>query len=277
MQEQKFYNASCDAIFKAIFCKHKDLLESLLEETLQRKIKVNKIISPEILKPNVHIKNKTLDVLATSNNEIFNIELNIGYKSWLNRRNAAYIFSKYSEDTKVSEAYSKMNHFIQINLTSGLPKEKPITSHYTLVDQETKEEFIDNLEIYEYNLDKLKKLWYNEPKKAKHKLLVSLVCNKEELHQISKENASIKKIEGEVIRMNEDKEFVEFISQEEDMKKIQNSLIADAKEEGMEKGIEQGTIQKQLEIAQNMVNKNMDIDDIADITGLTKEQIKNLK
>ena len=47
--------------------------------------------------------------------------------------------------------------------------------------------------------------------------------------------------------------------------------------EGLEQGIEKGTQQKTLEIAKKMLNKNIDITTIEEITGLTKEEITKLK
>ena len=46
---------------------------------------------------------------------------------------------------------------------------------------------------------------------------------------------------------------------------------------GMERGIEQGENKKQIEIAKKMLNKNMKIEDICEITGLTEEEIIKLK
>ena len=47
-------------------------------------------------------------------------------------------------------------------------------------------------------------------------------------------------------------------------------------EQGIEQGIETGERNKQLEIAKNMLNKNIDIETIISCTGLTKEEINNL-
>ena len=43
--------------------------------------------------------------------------------------------------------------------------------------------------------------------------------------------------------MNKDPEFIEFMSEEEEMEKLQNTLLGYAKDEGLEKGIEQGLVQ----------------------------------
>ena len=46
--------------------------------------------------------------------------------------------------------------------------------------------------------------------------------------------------------------------------------------EGREKGLEKGREEKQKEIAKKMKEKNIDIQEIIDITGLTKEEIEKL-
>ena len=72
----------------------------------------------------------------------------------------------------------------------------------------------------------------------------------------------------EVNRVNEDPEFREFISAEEDNRKIENSIKKELREEGQE--------EEKLEIVKNMLSKNMDIKLISEITGLTEDQIKVL-
>ncbi|MCI9435398.1 MAG: hypothetical protein HFI86_09070, partial [Bacilli bacterium] len=59
-----------------------------------------------------------------------------------------------------------------------------------------------------------------------------------------------------------------------------NTYIAEAKEEGFNDGFndgeKSGERNKQLEIAKNMLNKEIDIGLIIELTGLTKEQINAL-
>lgn len=269
----KFYKASNDKMFKAIFCdaKNKDLLERLIEEAIGRKVKIKKQLMQELIKPNIYVKNKTVDILTEAEGEIINIELNVGTYDGLNNRNAAYIFSKYSEDIKVSKNYKNMNNFIQINLTTGLPKEKELFYKYKLRDEKTNEEFIDNLAIYVFNLDKLKKVCYNEDNK--YKLISALDCDKNELQEVSKKDEFLKKLESEVVRMNNDEKFTCFLTEEEDAEKVHNTLMFNAKEEG----IKEGSKQEKITIAKNMIKENIDIYMICKITGLTKKEIENLK
>ena len=84
--------------------------------------------------------------------------------------------------------------------------------------------------------------------------------------------------------VNDDPEFQKYMSEEEDKKKIQNSLLSEAKEEGISQGytsgindgISKGKNKKSIEIAKNMLKKNMSIEDISDITGLSIEEINKL-
>ena len=70
------------------------------------------------------------------------------------------------------------------------------------------------------------------------------------------------------------------MSEEEDKKKIQNSLLSEAKEEGISQGISQGYTSgindgiKQT--AKNLLSMNMPIEDISKATGLSVEEIKKI-
>ena len=48
-------------------------------------------------------------------------------------------------------------------------------------------------------------------------------------------------------------------------------------EKGMEKGIKQGNVQKQQEIARNLLNNNVPVDIIVSSTGLSLEELNALK
>ena len=76
----------------------------------------------------------------------------------------------------------------------------------------------------------------------------------------------------EVKRVNEDPEFREFISAEEDNRKIENSI----KKELRESGIKEGQREEKIEIAKNMLFRDMDIKLISEITSLTEDEIKVL-
>ena len=58
---------------------------------------------------------------------------------------------------------------------------------------------------------------------------------------------------------------------------VERTLIDDSYQKGIEKGIEKGMNQRSLEIARKMLAKGMDEASVMDITGLTAEEIKQMK
>ena len=58
---------------------------------------------------------------------------------------------------------------------------------------------------------------------------------------------------------------------------VERTLIDDNYQKGIEKGIEKGMNQRSLEIARKMLAKGMDEAMVMDMTGLTAEEIKQMK
>ena len=73
--------------------------------------------------------------------------------------------------------------------------------------------------------------------------------------------------------VNKDPKFREYMSAEEDARKMENSHLDEARAEGKS----QGKNERNIEIAKNMLSKNMNIKLISEITGLTEDEINSLK
>ena len=129
--------------------------------------------------------------------------------------------------------------------------------------------YVKNFIIYEINMDYYDKIWYskNEDEIKKNQYMIMLDLDKKELKNMPKDKIVDKYITNVTI-VNDDPEFQKYMSEEEDKKKIQNSLLSEAKEEGIS--------QEKVSIAKNMLNKNMPLEDISDITGLSIEEINKL-
>ena len=56
-----------------------------------------------------------------------------------------------------------------------------------------------------------------------------------------------------------------------------NAGFAEGISQGIEQGIEKGKASRNIQIAKNMLKKNMNINDISEITGLSNDEIKLLK
>ena len=91
--------------------------------------------------------------------------------------------------------------------------------------------------------------------------------------------------EKEVKRLNKDQKFTEFMSAEEEAKKLTNTLIEEAKDLGIEEGktlgIEEGKTfgaeEATVKIAKNLLKQNVPLDAISNATGLSLDEIKVLK
>lgn len=271
--EKKFYKCYNDGMFKAVFCnpKDEDKLKWLIERSLKEKVEIIKVIPPEIIKPNIYVRNKTLDVLVKLKGKIVNIEMNSGYYNELHIRNSSYLFSKYSEEIKVGEEYYIMSDFIQINFTKGLSDEYPMVGTYTLTDIKTKINFIDNLKIYEFNIDKIFDECYNKNNKE-FNFVAMLNSDENELEKICKGDIMMEEIENEIRRLNKDEEFTEFLSREEDVRKLTNTLLHHAKDDGIK--------EVQIEAAEKLLSEGMNINKVFDILNVenekTKDEIKKL-
>ena len=112
-----------------------------------------------------------------------------------------------------------------------------------------------------------------------------LDLGEKDLKNVSKGNGVVKKYMEELVKVNEDADFLNFISVEKDNMMIENSIrdeatkkgLKEGLEKGIEQGLERGTEQSKNEIAKNMLKKGIDISLISEVTGLSNEQINNLK
>ena len=149
------------------------------------------------------------------------------------------------------------------------------------VRDETGKEYIKNFFINEINMEKLKKVWYdkNELEIEKNKYLLMLDMEIIDLKKLP-EDRVVKEYMEKIEKLNEDPIFINWITKEKDEQMIKNTQLYNATQEGINIGISQGINQgmkkEKLEIAKSMLKKNMDIEDIIDITGLPKEEIEKL-
>ena len=289
IEEKKFYTCKYDKPFKEIMLneKNKDILKKLLETILKQEIKYINIKNVELSVKGMDVKRKSVDVYLESLNKKIEIEVNTSLESYIHPRNMSYISNIYSSHTLRNDSYDEKTDIIQINLNYN-QKNKRIYNEYMMRDLYG-DVYVKNLKIIELNMEKYKEMWYHgsEKEKEENKFLIMLDLNEEELKKI-KGDKVVSKYMKEINKLNNDSEFVEYMSAEEDARKIYNSRMYDAREkgfkqgydegieQGIEQGIEKGIEQNKIEIAKNLLNNNVDINIISLSTGLSQEEIKNL-
>ena len=298
IEKNTFYTCKYDRPFKEIFLneQNKHLLKGLLETILKTEIDKIELKPSELNSNNINLKRKYLDALIYVKGKKIGIEVNSNAEeNYLRPRNASFIFNIYSSHTIVGETYNEDTDIIQINLSYNL-KDKEKMRVYKLRDKEGKE-YIKNLYIYEINMDYYRELWYNEKKEiTNEKYLVMLDLGLEELKKFSKKEKVVGEYMDKLEKLNKDPEFYQYMSHEEDERKIYNSRMYEAEqkglqkglnkglkegiekgmEKGMERGMEKGSKNKSIEIATNLKNFGTDIETISKATGLSKEEIEKL-
>ena len=285
----KYYNGLNDIVFKNTLCveEHKGLLKWLLESCLDIKIDNLILKDKELSKKTKYSKGRVVDLLIESDNKMFNVEINNRPHDYNNDRNLGYLANLYGKSIDKSNDYKKINSCIQLNITSG-KKDIELKSKYLLVDtlNESKNIWTDNFIIYEINVDLLKKLYYNKDIKSinKYKPVIMLTLNKEELEEFSLGDERIMEYKDKVNELNSDDDFVTFISREEDQEKTENALrtIISEKNEELKNSREELKTQKtkltklNIEHARKMKEKNIDLNTISEITGLSIKEIEDL-
>ena len=198
-------------------------------------------------------------------------------------RNTAYICNIYSTNALVGDSYNQNNDIIQINLTWGLDYEE--SKREFRISDKNGNVYIKNLLIIEINMEYYKKIWYSKDEKKikENELLVMLDLNEGELKEMPKSDKISEKYVESVTILNNDPFFQEYMSQEEDQRKMQNSLIREAEDTGYEKGIKLGEekglklLEKEkIDIAKRLLKMHMNKEDIIKATGLNPEEIKKL-
>ena len=105
--------------------------------------------------------------------------------------------------------------------------------------------------------------------------------NKEEVVQIMGENEHIRKAIDELEQVSGDEKLRRIAELREKAIRDEQAAMAYAKEhgynEGYEEGERKGKKQKQLEIVKKLLQKDMKIEEIEEITGLSIEKIKEIK
>ena len=288
--KKDFYKLINDKMFKAVFCTpgNEDLLKEFTERILKTKFKNFKIISPELTKNNIYEKGKYLDILIKADDLFVNIEINSHNYNGLSERNFSYIALVYASHIKVGEEYNNNLDFVQINLTVGLGTNQPEISVSSVINKDTLKLKVRNLDIYDVNLDKINSRCYN--KDDEYNFLKMITAPKEELEKLAEKGDDfMKEINKQVNKLHDENYFANFISVEEDERKIRNTYYKNGERRGEENGIKIGEkrgketgikIGKEnalIETAKNLLKYGMPINDIVKNTGLSKQKIESLQ
>ena len=259
------------------------LLASILNvDVLKIKNNITKISDTNDLK-NKNDKQRRMDFVYRIDNLSLDIELNLKPRP-IKERNINYLMSLHLRKFKKGNRYEDNYRTIQININNEMidESEKVIEEYY--FRKEDGKEYSKNIGFYVVNIPNIKKIWYNKEDEEfeKYKYMLSFFeTNVDVIRQVYEGDEVVMDIINKQEEFSRDNEEWETFRSENELEEEYQLGIEYAKEEGkkegIEKGIELGKLQGIKKVVKSMLDKNMDIKNIIDITGLSEEEILSLK
>ena len=285
-----------DYVFKRIFGKkgNEDITRSFIEAVTSEYYEdINLEDTPILERDLLENKMGILDVKVVANeiNDI-DIEMQVTKSEHIAERILWYWAKMYASSIEKGEGYSSTKRAICIMIADfKVERLKEIESYHTKwnIREEEKRDIIltDKLEIHIIELAKLKdkdskeklKEWckfIKAPESVGESTMKEIKMAKEELNKISQD-----KKERRLAELRE-KAIMDEMA-------IRDSGYNDGKKEGIKEGIEQGIEKgkneglkigkkiRSIEIAKEMLKENLDLAVISKVTGLSSDELKNIK
>ena len=200
-------------------------------------------------------------------------------------RNVFYAYKVAGGGISINDdKYVKAYDTILIDFNTFTDNENDLIEMITM-RYKTGKIFDDSTKIFEVNMAKAKDMSYNYADKQEEQVAIicrmfmttsSLELDKESNKLMSKKDTE--KLVSRAKELSSDDGYIRLFNEEENYKElIRNTELAKAREEGKLEGMDLGSEERALEIAKKCLEKNMNIDTIAELTGLSIEEIDNLR
>ena len=273
-----------DYVFKRVFAKegNENLLKDFLEAILEIEIESLEIQNPELPKDTKEEKIGILDIKVQINKDsIVDIEMQVVNEHNMAERSTTYMGKLIANQLSKGDTYSKLKKSILINILNfnyykrnsyhsiAHMKFEPATKE-TYVDMgHTKEDEIatKDVEMHFIEIPKFRKK--NPNANAKLEQWLWLLAGEEEKIKMAEEkNKKVKKaveVLDEMSMSREERERYEAILKAEFN---YNTSMYNVREEGRKEG--------KTEVVKKLLKKNMNIEEIQEITDLTKDEIEEI-
>ena len=210
---------------------------------------------------------KTVDFVCRLNGKIIGIELNNNSSKASLERNISYAADLYKSKMVSGKEYD-YETVIQININNfTFEGNSKIKEEYSLRNEEG-EKLTEKLKFIHIYLPNIRKKCYNKEKLNVLERLLLAFNEEENLSDITKGDRIMEEYVKESIKASQDEEVIGLYDKELHLEKLRLSELKEAREKGIE--------QEKIEIAKNMLSKNIDISVISECTGLAKEKIEEL-
>lgn len=268
-KKTKILSPKSDIIFKLIFGTLFSI--DILTDFLMAVLKLSPdeydevtIANPILLQEYKGDKLGILDVrLKLKSGKTINIEIQIQPVPHMKERIVFYDAKLITDQIGESDNYEKIKRVISIIITDyPLIDESPNYHHrFLLYDPENNVTFTDILEIHTLEIPKIGE---SDDTRLWNWMKFLDVKTEEELNVLAEKSPIMKKAAVRLMELSADE-------------KARMLYEAREKERRDNYARERGAVKsREIEIAQNAIRKNMSVEDIADITGLTHAEIESL-
>ena len=279
--------ATYDCIYKAIMrnCpKYRaDITSKLTSVSKKLILNTYKEMNVEYVIDNVLEKGKVSDVLFEAKGYVFNFEFNNRKWDGLIERNDAYLGKLKNDLIRIAKNYASLPKVIQIN----------INNFYCFLSKENLSEFKSRDKYGIVESDKWGKIYVNlklirakydrglELTKLEKELVILTLTKIDEIDKLAEGDEEL--MEGcalKLKRLTNDAYTIGLYDEEEERRRVENSIKITAKEQGLKQGVKQGIKQgasnEKKSIAKNLLKDGLPIPKVCEYTGLSKNQITML-
>jgi len=252
---QELLPAKLDIVFKAIFTTGDlDLLASLLSCILEINIQASDVDEKNTELPAAYEAGKLARVdvrVRLADGKHINVEVQLEDEHNIERRTLFYLSKLYTDQMKQGMGFEDICPSIAINIL----------------------DFIELPKVHQ-NGNSLKELW----------MRFLSAESEDELETLSNEHPTIEKAVKKLLYVSVDNSLRYQLDMREKAELDYNAAmstnykkgIVEGEKRGEKRGEKKGAKKISLVIAKNLLKKNMAVDDIADATGLSKEEIENV-
>ena len=281
-----------DLAFKKIFGveENKDLLISLINSVVSQEDQVQDVVLLNPYNPQTFRSEKLsiLDIKAVGlDGKRFNIEIQISDEADYDKRALYYWGKLYTEQLKIGQDYGILCKAIGIHILNfmSIPDSKKYHNVFTIREKELDIEYFKDLELHVIELSKFNAdERFTQVKTALDRWVAFLtrqsLINRENVPDPMNQPDLKKALNVlDVMNLNAEErnsydDHLKWLRIEANtLKKYKNDGYVEGLEEGLEKGIQK----EKFDIARAMIKQKFDDAVIIQLTGLSQEEIENLK
>jgi predicted transposase/invertase (TIGR01784 family) len=273
----KLLELTSDVVFKAFMIsektnEYKARLISLITNIPESELLKAKYQSIELPINNKKDKVYKTDIIVSIKNSILSLEMNKYYYEGLMIKNGSYYSKLETEQFDKGDNYLDYKQIIQINFDDFKKYEgNKLVYEFMMREKDTKEIETDLIKSYHIDLTYLDDKEYNKCNEIEKLCLMF----KEEINKYEKEIRKDDIMDSayeELENISKDEKIIGLYDAEAVERKVMNTRLLYAEKTGHEQGVEE----EKINIAKNMLKKSMPIEDIIEITGLSKEDLEKL-